>query len=422
MAAGARRAPLATALTLAIALALAAAAAPRPAAAAAATQTAPLCASHNGAFVMLAGDKGAYRSVPGAAPEAKEGGVTPLAPEWRLVEGDPPEEKPKQPHNSFTGWWLQALPDEQQHFPPRGEPSSGREPLTHAAQLEGVAPYVGVSLRVAKDEGGMHTAFLRWTAGDTVGGGDSLYLVMVDSGGTVVPGPDTMRPAIEGIAEQAGRWAGCCYDLTTHVCACWEEKPGPDKCDANFWQPTDTAKGFGAKCPVGRGFMEPVRAPEWYEFAGQLEGDSQDFSSEPWDATCGAAADDTYDQGQDFAQWHLDGGAEYELRVYAREDGTALDAIYVAGPGAPVPGPTTIFDIGDSTLCGSSASSGSGGSLGVAFAVVVALAAAAGAGWAVWRAGGPAAAWDQVKARLNLGGTSGDAYQLSPGPDDRGLL
>ena len=57
----------------------------------------------------------------------------------------------------------------------------------------------------------------------------------------------------------------------------------------------------------------------------------------------------------DSAGWYLKPG-DYELHMYAREDGTALDAIYVAGPVSPAPDPSKSYTAGDSTLCSKSSS------------------------------------------------------------------
>ena len=75
-----------------------------------------------------------------------------------------------------------------------------------------------------------------------------------------------------------------------------------------------------------------------------------DFADEPWDATCEANGSNTHDSGHDFPSWYLEEG-DYDLRIYAREDGTALDGIYVAGPDSVAPGITSKYNAGDSTLC-----------------------------------------------------------------------
>ena len=96
--------------------------------------------------------------------------------------------------------------------------------------------------------------------------------------------------------------------------------------------------------------MTIVHAPEWYLYAGQEAGDVMDFDSEPWDVTCEADGSNTRDSGHDFPSWWLREG-HYQLRIYAREDGTALDGIYVAGPTARAPTVSMRYSRGDSTFC-----------------------------------------------------------------------
>ena len=98
--------------------------------------------------------------------------------------------------------------------------------------------------------------------------------------------------------------------------------------------------------------MVIVKAPEWYLYAGQEAGDVMDFDSEPWDVTCEADGSNTIDSGHDFPSWRILEHGDYELRVYAREDGTALDGIYVAGPpSGQAPIVSRRYVKGDSTIC-----------------------------------------------------------------------
>lgn len=71
------------------------------------------------------------------------------------------------------------------------------------------------------------------------------------------------------------------------------------------------------------------------------------------DTTCEAQGDNTADSGKDSASWYLSKGQEYELRIFAREDGTALDAIYIVGPGGDAPLPYRQFNANQSTFCDS---------------------------------------------------------------------
>ena len=110
------------------------------------------------------------------------------------------------------------------------------------------------------------------------------------------------------------------------------------------------ASTFGIQCSVGGGAMVIIKHPLWYLFAGQEDGDIMDFDSEPWDVTCEADGSNTKDSGHDFPSWVLDHGS-YELRLYAREDGTALDGIYIAGPNGDAPLISKRYTKGGSSFC-----------------------------------------------------------------------
>lgn len=158
----------------------------------------------------------------------------------------------------------------------------------------------------------------------------------------------------------------------THACPCFADKPDNATCaDGRFIDRAD-ASAFGVQCIVGGGEMTIVKAPEWYLFAGQEEGDVMDFDSEPWDVTCEAMGSNTRDSGHDFPSWVLEEAGDYELRIYAREDGTALDGIYVAGPNSSAPSVSKRYSKGDSTIC-PEASSWSWSSVSFASAGLVVL-------------------------------------------------
>ena len=121
----------------------------------------------------------------------------------------------------------------------------------------------------------------------------------------------------------------------------------------------------------GGGGLQFLRQPSFYEFAGQVlpsarenanyaEHESasnvRDFDWEPWDGTCEAEGAGTLDDGTDYALWFLDAGT-YSLNIYAREDGTAFDAMYLAGPNAPAPDPARRYTAGESSQCITSGSS-----------------------------------------------------------------
>jgi len=112
----------------------------------------------------------------------------------------------------------------------------------------------------------------------------------------------------------------------------------------------EQASNSGIQCMVGGGAMVIIKEPSWYLFAGQEAGDVMDFDSEPWDVTCEADGSNTKDSGHDFPSWILKSGT-YQLRLYAREDGTAFDGIYIAGPTGEAPVISKRYTKGDSTFC-----------------------------------------------------------------------
>lgn len=291
-------------------------------------------------LVGLAADAEAYTSIQGKTLPAKDDKPESNPQQWKLVD-----ESNTGPSHSLTGKYLQVLPDEGRTYPGR------HEVLKDLNQLENNSPYVSFHLKPLED--GWHTLFLRWTGGDTVGGGDSMFvslrLVKGRKNFATVAGRRTLKPKLVPIDSVLKNFAGCCYDMETHACPCITEQPSNHTCP--FFQPREKAAEFGAQCSVGPGVMEFVDKPSWYLFAGQEVGNVMDFSAEPWDATCEAEGSNTADSGRDFATWDLKAGSEYELRVFAREDGTALDAIYLAGPSGAAPGLLQKYNVGDSTFC-----------------------------------------------------------------------
>uniref|UniRef100_A0A7S2MFK9 Uncharacterized protein n=2 Tax=Octactis speculum TaxID=3111310 RepID=A0A7S2MFK9_9STRA len=125
-----------------------------------------------------------------------------------------------------------------------------------------------------------------------------------------------------------------------------------------------------------------------------------DFDSEPWDTSCESMGTGTKDTGLDLAQWDLEAGKLYDMSFYPREDGTALDAVYIAGPDSAPPAQGFRLSAGDSTVCphqdtdddGSSSKmkskNGGGGGIkagavvGIIFGVMFAI--AMGLGFAMW--------------------------------------
>eukprot|EP00966_Prymnesium_polylepis_P044158 1023533-Prymnesium_polylepis.2 len=189
----------------------------------------------------------------------------------------------------------------------------------------------------------------------------SVYVVMYDSAGTLLPGRSTYTPQVVGLNANPGQFAGCCYTPTTHACPCYEsamvenKTTGPADCvrPTGFWLAAGSSfgRGGGMMCEIGHGALKEVRAPRWYLFAGQQYGNVMDFNSEPWDATCEAEGSGTADTGLDLAQWELQAG-DYKVVVYPREDGSALDALYFTTPTNTEPPNGLRLTLGDSTTSG----------------------------------------------------------------------
>jgi len=325
-------------------------------AATAATKARPLCADSSGIFLGLSTDEDAYKSHMGFLDSTDS---EDMRQSWTLTHEDHvnPHEgdaTPKGPQKSYDGRYLQVLEDSGRTYPPHGEHIEHARDLDKNEVSAFQAPYVTFLLTVTKEGRGVHTLFLRWTGGDTVGGGDSLYVVMYKKGKkgtkTLVTGQQTVKPAVVPIETGIGRYAGCCYDMVTHACPCFSERPSNATCADNFFISTDKASTFGVQCRIGGGAMTIIKHPEWYLYAGQEAGDVMDFDSEPWDVTCEADGSNTRDSGHDFPSWELEPG-DHELRIYAREDGTALDGIYVAGPTGSAPTVSKRYSRGDSTFC-----------------------------------------------------------------------
>ena len=288
------------------------------------------CPDESGRLIGLAAD-GHYSVRPPA--DAPPNGDNPET--WTVrSSGDGPCQ------NSFTGTYMQVLPDDRDSY--------------HDIHGLGSFTMTGLEFRLRISEAGLHTLYLRWTGGDTVGGGDSLYAVLYNSSQGFVAGVPTLKPKVEEIGETAGKYSGCCYDMVTHACPCcearwgWDDSNKPPGCA--FWVSAQTGSSrYGMTCASGHGELESVRSPRWYLFAGQAYGNVMDFDAEPWDATCEAEGTGTADTGLDVAQWHLTPG-DYSLVIYPREDGTAVDAFYMSTPSNDQPPNGLRLQLGSSTV------------------------------------------------------------------------
>ena len=333
------------------------------------------CAGPTGALIGLTSDQTYNVRLPLDAPANEE--------KWTQVAFNSPPAGTAPITGSFTGSYMQVLPDDRDSY--------------HQLHGEGSFTMTGLEYVIDIATAGKHTLYLRWSAGDDRGAGDSLYVVMREyATDHIVPGPDTLKPSRVQIDAVPGQFAGCCWSNITHSCLC----SATEDLACYEWYPTARAAHW-AECSSGPGMMDAVSDPLWYLFAGQddpaarqaemgakkLEDSTMDFSSEPWDATCEAAGTGSRDtcaashsqvsparvfpqtphtakfqppkpqqtpnlsvsptlepptktfargSGLDFAAWEL-AAARYRLVIYPREDGTAVDAFYLAGPGVSPP-------------------------------------------------------------------------------------
>ena len=71
------------------------------------------------------------------------------------------------------------------------------------------------------------------------------------------------------------RWAGCCYEPTTHACECHDTEQACDN-----WITTERAAHW-AMCPKGPGQMDLVTDPLWYLYSGKLDPTAVSFAADP---------------------------------------------------------------------------------------------------------------------------------------------
>ena len=183
----------------------------------------PLCSDSTGVFVGLATDEESYTTHQGPVGDDDENSNNNNDPQnWILTAENRHNSNGaggRGPQNSYDSRFLQVLPDSGRTYPGRGEH------LQRANDLDGHSPYISFRLKVTKEGQGIHTLFLRWTGGDTVGGGDSLYVVLYksqkknDAKKTLVNGQQTVKPAVVPINAGMSRYAGCCYD-PVRACVC----------------------------------------------------------------------------------------------------------------------------------------------------------------------------------------------------------
>ena len=147
------------------------------------------CAGEHGAIVGLASDETYNVRLPVDAPDNPE--------KWTLVSTNAPEKGQVVVNGSFTGKYVQVLPDDHDSY--------------HDIYGAGSFSMTGLEYVFDVAESGQHTLFLRWTAGDDFGGGDSLYaMVREHASDAIVPGVPTFKPKLVGMRENPGQFAGCC--------------------------------------------------------------------------------------------------------------------------------------------------------------------------------------------------------------------
>ena len=175
--------------------------------------------------------------------------------EWKLVQ-EGSAGGGEGPRNSFAGSFLQVLPDEDgdRHYPARGH-----DLVSIERNLDnGQAPSVNFAIRPSED--GDHTLFLRWTGGDDVGGGDSMFVSMHD-GSNYVSGRYSVKPTYLNIGSSFGpKWDGCCRNEKTHGCDCRLTQD----VYCSQWVDKDTAERMNTMCPIGAGSMTIVAEPKWF--------------------------------------------------------------------------------------------------------------------------------------------------------------
>ena len=351
------------------------------------TQTV-LCPNSDGAIIGLASDNSYYVRPP------SDGATNPER--WTRVQENHAQPQTG-PINSFTGSFMQVLPDDRDSY--------------HQITGDSSFTMTGLDFAFRVTTPGLYTLFLRWTGGDTVGGGDSLYAVVRRSGSdSIMTGPDVYKPQRIPIDQNPGQFTGCCYNPTTHACPCYTPAMDPSNdgsaCSTagGHWVPIAQTARWHPTCEDVNGQQQLIQSPRWYLYAGQAAGNVMDFASEPWDSTCEAEGTGTADTGLNHAQWNLSPG-EYHIVFYPREDGTAVDAFYLAPPGClahgddnPDGGRVDSLCWGEHVAVASEAAAVASSAAAVASAAVASSAAAAVASAAVASASARLAARRLTKA------------------------
>ena len=147
-----------------------------------------------GAIIGLTSDNTYNVRLPLDAPRNPE--------KWTVVQHDsPPMNEKGTPvtavPGSFTGSYMQVLPDDGSSY--------------YDIHGEGSFTMTGLEYVIDVATPGEHTLYLRWSAGDDKGAGDSLFIVMREyATDHIVPGKSTLKPKLEAIDAVANKWAAAC--------------------------------------------------------------------------------------------------------------------------------------------------------------------------------------------------------------------
>ena len=142
-----------------------------------------------GAIIGLTSDNTYNVRLPLDAPQNVE--------KWTAVQYDSPPAGNAAVPGSFTGSYMQVLPDDRSSY--------------HDIHGEGSFTMTGLEYVIDVATPGEHTLYLRWSAGDEQGAGDSLYVVMREyATDHIVPGKSTLKPKLEAIDAVPNKWAAAC--------------------------------------------------------------------------------------------------------------------------------------------------------------------------------------------------------------------
>ena len=142
-----------------------------------------------GAIIGLTSDNTYNVRLPLDAPKNVE--------KWTEVQYTSPPAGNAAVPGSFTGSYMQVLPDDRSSY--------------HDIHGEGSFTMTGLEYVIDVATPGEHTLYLRWSAGDDQGAGDSLYVVMRDyNTDHILPGKSTLKPKLEAIDAVPGKWAAAC--------------------------------------------------------------------------------------------------------------------------------------------------------------------------------------------------------------------